>query len=326
MGYTQIFIESIVRDFAQRYDAMRDPVTGIARRADAGETMIVSKQLEHMMKEFFNIERPPLEMFTWLDRKNTAGPGATSITYIQREYFGQAKKIASYADDLPLVEGIGKSFTNSVEAYGAAFQISINDLQAAAMAGVPISAEKPAAARRVCDEAIDYLAAFGDPETTKTGFFNNASVPVITPITGTWSTATSDQIINDVMKLWNSIRVATKKVHNATHLLFDETSWGYLDRRTTETDMTIRKYLFANLPGIQVMDSTERLNLADAAGTGPRIVAYEKNRMASWIEVPVDFDMRPAQERNLSYITNCFCKSAGTIIPYPLTIAYMDGC
>lgn len=329
-GYGRRWVEQVVRAYSRRTDAIDTRDGRGPRRLDAGETFALTEQLTSLMARSYDVKRGPLEMRRFFPVKiGVSPPWAETVKYAQYDFVGSARKIKNYSDDLPLVNGYGQEFSKAVHGYGDAFILTFQDLRAAAHLGRPIQTDLITAARRAFDQAVEQVAAFGDPDDAVApyGFFNNTNVTPVVPITGSWLTATPDQIIADLILLWESIPRLTMKNHYPTHLLLDSLSWTYIGRKVgTDDGGTIRKWIAENLsPRPQVIDTTDHLDLADAAGTGPRVMAYEYGEDNGWIDIPMDFEVHAPEQVNLSYKSACEGRTAGAIMPYPLSMAYMDG-
>lgn len=294
-------------------------------RLDASQTAIMSQQLEHMMGEIFSVEYPELSASKFFPFDTSYDPGCESIAYVSYDRYGEAKIISNYSDDLPTVNVDGTKYIAPVKGVGSSYILSIEDLRAAAMAGVPLQAEMGKVCRYAIELKLDGLAAFGDVASGLGGFLNSDVVPDIGVDTGSWGTANPDEIVGDVVKLWNSIPAATHQIHKPNTLLVDSVSFGRFLNRMTDTDMTILRYLETTLPGVQLIDQWHRLALANDAGTGPRIMAYKRDLTTGRVAVPQLFEQFPPQEKNLAFKVPCHARCGGALIHYPFAYAYMDG-
>jgi hypothetical protein len=86
----------------------------------------------------------------------------------------------------------------------------------------------------------------------------------------------------------------------------------------------MRAFLNSN-PFIRNIDQWHKLNEADAAGTGPRVVAYLRNPEVLELEIPQDFEQFAPERRNLEFIVNCHARCGGVLVYQPLAMAFMDG-
>lgn len=296
-------------------------------RLDAVQTATLSRQLEYIKAQLYNVRYPDFQARTFIPVSTEVPSGAETITYRQWDQYGMAKVVANAADDIPLVDVIAREFTTKVKSLADGYTFSIQDLRAMAMSGQPIDTMKARAARRAMEAAMDEVAAFGLPEGGMLGFVNHPNVPIIAPDTGSWASATAAQIFADLNKLVNSIVTATRGIHKPDTLLLDLDSFNLLASTPVGSDFSktlLRVFLDSN-PYIRNVDSWSRLDTADVAGTGPRVVAYLRDPEVLQLEIPQDFEQFPPQARNLAFVVPCHARIGGTVIRYPLAIAYMDG-
>ena len=296
-------------------------------RNDALETAVFARQLEHIYTKTYDVLYPEFKARKFIPLDSSVPSGASSFTYRQFDEVGFAKMVANYADDIPDVTLFGKEFTANCHSMVVGYSYSIQDIRRAQMAGLPLTDQLARIAKRAVEAKIDSIAAFGDSTLGFTGFLNNANVPLVSVITGTWSTATADQIVADLDKLVNSIVIATKGVHMPDTLLLDISSFTLLNskQRSLASDVTILKWYLANNAFITNIDHWYLLATADAAGTGKRAVCYQRNQDVLGLVIPQEFEQFPPQVKNLSFFVPCHARIGGVKIPYPLAIAYMDG-
>ncbi len=295
--------------------AIEDRAKGVLRRMDAGETAILSQELEQMMAESFNILFAPLESRTFFPVRSTTSPGADSVVYRQYERFGEAQLISDFADDLPRVNVQGTRFENPIVSFGDAYELSIQDIRAAMFAGVPLDAEMVAAARRGIEQKMNSLALTGDTTVNVKGFLNHSSIPSGAATTGTWSTATPDQIYEDCLGGIQAIRTATYRQMSPTHLLVDQSLQQYFGQRMTDTSDTTLDFLTRHT-GLTVHFTQELTNEA---------FFYNRSPQVGWIEIPQEFEQFPPQWTNLAYVVNCHARCGGAVVPYPIAFYRMTG-
>jgi hypothetical protein len=294
------------------------------RRLDAGETALLTQQLEHMMTELFNVEYPELKTRRYFPTDNSTPTGARTVAYRQYDKAGKAKIIANYGDDIPLVNVKGRKFYIPIVGLAAGYEISIQDIRAAAMANVPLDTMLAEVARMAIEFGIEELAAEGDADAGIVGFLNHPDIPIVPAVTGTWSTASPEQIIADCEEIWQSIPIVTKQIHYPTTLLLDPVSYKHTNKHLTNSNVSVKKYLKENLEGLQELDQWHRLQTAGAGGVS-RIMAYQKTPRTGRIVIPQEFEQFPPQERNLAYKVPAHARCGGAKIPYPKAFAYMDG-
>lgn len=298
---------------------------------DAKFTSVLDDELEFIKARTFDIQYPELKARMFIPVSNEADPGAESITYRQWDEYGMAKIIANYADDLDLVDALVEEFTSPVQSIGKAYQFSIQDLRRAAMSGNSLDQRRARAARRAIERGIEQIAATGAINGKSAGglggFLNNPNVPLVTPITGTWSGATAAEIIADMNKLVSSVVTSTKETQVPDTILMDQASFALISQKPVAVDnqTTVLRSFLANNPYVRNIDTWVLLENADVAGTGPRLVCYKRDPEILSLEIPQEFEQLPPEARNLSFVVNCHARVGGVLIYYPLAVAYMDG-
>lgn len=314
----------------QRFDTWSRRIaseTGLFQREDANETAIFARQLEHVYTKTYDVKYPEFKARSFIPLDASVPSGAETYTYRQFDEVGMAELIANYADDLPDVTMFGKEFTGKCKSIGNAYSYSIQDVRRASMAGMALETSLPSIARRAHEAKHDKIAAFGDTLSGLVGFLNHPNVPLVTPTTGTWSTATADQIIADLDKLVNSIVTTTNGVHVPDTLLLPITQFLRLNnlQKSAASDKTVLQWYLENNPFIKNIDHWYVLDTANAAGNGPRAVAYQRSPEVLGLVIPQEFEQFPPQAKNLAFSVPCHSRCGGVKVTYPLAIAYMDG-
>jgi len=299
------------------------------RRWDAKFTAVLEKALEYVKTKTYDIVYPDFKSRLLIPVSHDADPGAETITYRQWDEFGMAQIIANYGDDLPLIDSLVEEYTQKVKSLGAAYQYSIQDLRRSAMSGAKLDQRRARGCRRSIEFKIDDIAALGDTRTGLRGLVKHPNVPLVSPTTGTWSTATALQIIADMNKLVNSVVVLTKEVFLPDTLLLDLTNYNHIASMpmtvTGDAAMTVLKFFLTSNPYITQVGSWNKLTNADVAGTGPRAVCYKKDPEVLTLEIPQEFEQMPAQTKNLAFVVPAHARIGGVIMYYPMAVAYMDG-
>ncbi len=314
----------------QRFDSWSRRIaeaTGLFEREDANETAIFARQLEHVYTKTYDVKYPEFKARLFIPLDSSVPTGAETYTYRQFDEIGMAKLISNYASDLPNVTMLGKEFTGKCKSLGTSYSYSIQDVRRASMAGLPLETSLARVARRVVEAKIDQLAAFGDENTGLTGFLNALNVPLISPTTGTWASASADQIIADLDKLVNSILIVSNGVHVPDTLLMPIAQFLRLNnlQRSVASDKTVLQWYLENNPFIKNIDQWYLLDVADDDLNGPRVVCYKRDPEVLGLVIPQEFEQFPPQAENLAFTVPCHARVGGVKVTYPLAMAYMDG-
>ena len=167
------------------------------------------------------------------------------------------------------------------------------------------------------------------------GLFSNPNIPtgsVINPGSGTeWVNKTPDQILFDVNDLFADIFETTLMAESANTLLLPVAQWSLITStaRSANSDTTIAEYIAKNSPFLNSVDDIIPLNEASAANnptlTTDAMVAYDRNPDKLQLEIPVELEYLPIQQKNLEFIIPGRSRLAGLNIYYPLSLAIATG-
>lgn len=295
-------------------------------RLDAGETAFIAKQLEYVKATTYDVLYAPARARTFVPLDNSVPAGAESYGYDKWDVIGMAQIISNYADDLPNVDTFVTRVLAKCESLGDSYQYSIQDLRASQMAGARLDQRRAAVARDMVERKIDDLIAFGSTVNGLEGFTNHSAVGLVAPITGNWTSSTTGaQMIADLNKLVNSIFLATAGVHTADTLLVDPQSWTYLTTPIgADFNTTVLEVFTRTNPFIKNVDQWYKLATADAAGTGPRFIAYQRSPLVLDYVISAEFTQEAPQAHNLVFKVPCHARVGEVNIHYPLALAYMD--
>jgi hypothetical protein len=296
---------------------------------DGRHAAFLEKQLEYVRLQTYDIQYSSLKARLFVPVNNDIPNGAASHVYQSWDEYGRADVIASYADDFKRV-GVGvKEFVGAIKSIGASYAYSIEDLRRSAFAGTNLDTRLARAARNAIEFELDHLAAFGLKNSKLYGFLTNPSVPVKKTDVAWFGTATKDprKIMEDLSALVGDIVDRTEEVHAPDTLLLPTKHYAHIAQTpvSPNTETTILKSFLANNPYIKGIDSWKKLDKADEAGKGARIVAYKRSPDVLQLEIPQEFEQFPAQPRNMEFVINCHAKFAGVSVFYPLAIAFLDG-
>lgn len=295
---------------------------------DAKYTAILAKELEHIKAQTYDIVYAERKARKLIPVAIDTPAGAETITYDQWDHFGMAAVISNYADDLPMVDVLKEQFTSVVQTIADGFKYSIQDLNRVAMVpGAKLSQRKSQAARLVMENRVEDIAAFGLAVGGLRGLLNHPNIGLISPGTGTWSTATAVQMTADLGLLVQGVVDQTDETFLPDTLVMTSTQKGYLaNKKSANTDTSALKWFLDNNEYIENIETWYKCKLADAAGTGARMMCYKKDPVVMELEIPQEFQQLPPQARNLSFVVPCHMRIGGVVVRYPLAAAYMDGC
>lgn len=302
---------------------------------DADGAFFFQRQLEYVKSKSYDVRYADLVARSLFPVSNEGGAGITSITYRTYDQVGSAKIINAYADDLPRADVKGKETTIPVRSVGTSFGYNLDEIQSSQLTGAALDQRRANAARRAVEQVVNDVAFYGDAESGLPGLFSNPNIPtgsVVNGGTGTeWVNKTPEQILFDINDLFNDIFETTKMVERGNTLLLPPAQWAYISAtpRSSGTETTILQYLVKNSPFlsseadvIPINECTASLNPLLSADA---MIAYDRNPDKLQLEIPVELEMMPVQQKNLEFVVPGRSRIAGLNIYYPLSIAIATG-
>lgn len=302
---------------------------------DADGGVFFQRQLEHIKARSYDVRYAELKARQLFPVSNEAGPGVTNITYRTYDQVGAAKIINAYANDLPRADVAGKETTIPVRSVGISYGYNLDEIQASQLTGVGLDQRRANAAMRSNEQVVNDVAFFGDATSGLPGLFDNPNIPtgaVVNPGSGTeWVNKTPDEILFDVNDLFADIFETTKMVEQGNTLLLPPSQWSYIAStpRASNSDTTILQFLVQNSPYLTSEADIIPVNEC-AAANNPELstdamVAYDRNPDKLQLEIPVELEMLPVQQKNLEFIVPGRSRLGGLNIYYPLSLAIATG-
>ncbi len=302
---------------------------------DADGAMFFQRQLEHIKAQSYDVRYAELKARSLFPVSNEGGAGITSITYRTYDQSGAAKIINAYADDLPRADVAGKETTIPVRSVGISYGYNLDEIQSSQLTGAALDQRRANASRRSVEQIVNDVAFFGDAESGLPGLFDNPNIPtgaVVNPGSGTeWVNKTPDQILFDINDLFADIFETTKMVEQGNTLLLPPQQWSYImsTPRSSNSDTTIAQYIASNSPYLTSVEDIIPVNEC-AAANNPELstdamVAYDRSPDKLQLEIPVELEMLPVQQKNLEFVIPGRSRLGGLNIYYPLSLAIATG-
>jgi len=302
---------------------------------DADGAVFFQRQLEHIKAKSYDVRYAELKARQLFPVSNDGGAGVTTITYRTYDQAGAAKIINAYADDLPRADVAGKETTIPVRSVGISYGYNLDEIQSSQLTGAALDQRRANAARRSNEQVVNDVAFFGDATSGMGGLFDNPNIPtgaVVNPGAGTeWVNKTPDEILFDINDLFADIFETTKMVESGNTLLLPPAQWSYImaTPRASNSDTTIAQFIAQNSPFLKSIDDIIAVNEC-AAANNPELstdamVAYDRNPDKLQLEIPVELEMLPVQQKNLEFVIPGRSRLAGLNIYYPLSLAIGTG-
>jgi hypothetical protein len=316
----------------------------VSRRADANETLLVANALQTVTLDALRVEYPGVLFRQLASQQPGLTPGTASFTWDEYDVAGMAKLIANYGDDLPDVAAFVTQNVGIVRSFGASFRYSKQDVRAVMEArrlgrqGVVLDVDRVTLAREIMERKKDEIAAIGSVLGKLPGILKNPNVTVLTagaPAVGTskkWTgpDKTGLEIVTDLRSLTSQIRIQSKGIHTPTTVVMPIEEYEAASRKSLVINnmetTALGHFLTTETQSgraIQVLQ-WNRAAKADAAGTGPRVMAYEASAEAVRVVEPLDFEADPPQRVGLDFRVPCESRFGGVYIRRPLAFAYLD--
>ena len=302
---------------------------------DADGAVFFQRQLEHIKAKSYDVRYAELKARELFPVSNEGGIGITSITYRTYDQVGAAKIINAYANDLPRADVAGKETSIPVRSVGISYGYNLDEIQASQLTGAALDQRRANAARRSVEQVVNDVAFYGDDESGLPGLFSNPNIPigaVVNPGAGTeFVNKTPDQILFDINDLFADIFETTLMVERGNTLLLPPAQWSYImsTPRASNSDTTIGQYIAMNSPYLNSVDDIIPINectsTLNPTLSADAMVAYDRNPDKLQLEIPVELEMLPVQQKNLEFVIPGRSRLAGLNIYYPLSLAIATG-
>lgn len=302
---------------------------------DADGAVFFQRQLEHIKAKSYDVRYAELKARQLFPVSNEGGPGITTIVYRTYDMAGSAKIINAYADDLPRADVAGKETFIPVRSVGISYGYNLDEIQSSQLTGAALDQRRANAARRANEQTTNDVAFFGDVSSGLPGLFDNPNIPtgaVVDPGAGTeWVNKTPDEILFDINDAFADIFETTKMVESGNTLLLPPNQWSYImsTPRASNSDTTIAQYIAQNSPFLKSIDDIIAVNEC-AAANNPELstdamVVYDRNPDKLQLEIPVELEMLPVQQKNLEFLIPGRSRLGGLNIYYPLSLNILTG-
>ena len=297
---------------------------------DGIDSAFIERQLEAVKAKTYDVKYPNLQARSLLPVSHETPPGAETVKFNSFDMVGMAKIVASYADDFPRADVRVAEIRQVIKSIGSAYGFNVQELRAAAMAGLPLEQRKANAARRAVEQKIDSIAALGDSVNGLTGLLNIANALTYTIPNGAaasqaWSTKTGLEILADMNLAAAKIVSTTNDVEHPSTIVIPINQFAIISMTPVNTGIpaTILQHFLASSPWVKEVIPWYRMTGAGSGGSD-RMLVYDKDPDHLWLEMPQEFEQFPAQQKSLSFVVPCHARTGGVLCAYPLSVLYAD--
>jgi hypothetical protein len=310
---------------------------------DSNESVYFLRELEAVKARSYDVLKAPLNGAKLVPLGEIRDAAAETITYRQFDHVGKAEFIGDYANDLPRVSATGKEFISPVRSAGCSYGYSIQEIRAAAKANRPLQSMLASAAVRAHKELQNRVIFYGDETRGLKGLLSIDTIPFAgatadgaggggnSPL---WANKTPAQIIRDMNKAVDDIRVRTNDTENGANVLVLPISRYTLVNTTnagTGTDTTILQFFQMNQPNV-VVESANEISEAERQQflspdpfVGEIMIAYNRSPDKLTYELPVPFEDFAPQLESMKYVVPTHSRLGGVLVYYPQSINIVTG-
>ena len=303
---------------------------------DDGWAFYIS-QLAHLEPKIYEAKYTNINFMELIPVDTSVPEYVDNWDYISYDAVTVGKFIGSSADDLPKVGLQANKSSVPIGYAGNSFDYSLDELRKSQQMRIPIDATKGRMAFRGAQEHMQKVAYFGDAARGMSGLFNNPNVSLDNSTTD-WSTATGQEIIDDMNGLFIKVWTDSANVHVPNTLVLDSTRYATISSRRMDsgTDTTILEFFMANNLYTSLTGQRPRvvprlqLTAAELAANGvsnggkDRMMAFELNDENLSMVNPIPWRALAPQMRGLNIEVACEYKCSGTEIRYLFSAAYRD--
>lgn len=315
-----------------------DAVVVDAKLDDTG-TVFFQRQLEAIESTTYDVLYPDLEARECFPTFNFGGAGATSLTFRSFDRAGTADIINARATDLPKSSISGKEYSIGVKSIGVAYDFDVDEVQAAAMTGLPLEARRAEAAKRGYEETINAIAWNGGEGLR--GFFSDENaLPQLTlpkAIIDHANSANSAHPVEVAMMLHsavNSIFAETKKIHKAEFMWMPIELYQYIATTPMSEQFpneTILSYFLRTNMYINSAEQVKPLNQLAYSDNkfGEDIIVIGQMNVAGKqtcrLREPLPLQFMPVQLHGLVYEVPARGRFAGVEVTYNAAFKVVKG-
>jgi len=290
-----------------------------------------NKMLEYFSAEMFRAEELPTY---WRDVFFVSSEMPDTMDTFTQHYWTSSGVVSWFraGGEIPMVEVGGVPVSIRCDWLVNGYEVTDFELETARATGVPLEPERAIAAREAHEVKANAVTFLGDAETNRIGLLNHPNITTANAPTGTWSGATTLQILADLNYLASRPFIATKTnaSKNGTKLkiLVSPPQWSI----ATETPMSVEntesiaQTFVKNSPWIDSMEDFMAIPECEGNGTAGVDVAMAvpKNRRYCEVIMPSDVHTRPSVLGLLKMQVPVASKFGALMVRYPLYLYQME--
>lgn len=289
----------------------------------------LSQQLQYLEKTLYSVKRPKNKSRILIPTDFNIPRGAKSVAYDTYEDYGTAAIVGSDPTDIPLIGVKATRNTGPVKTLADGYNITLDDIEAAQMSGVPLDTMLPEKARQILLRKEDALAFAGDSDHGLDGFnLSTLDNEVVATVSGatTWADKLlagdgAYAVITDIAEAGNEIMtdVGDNEELYADTLLIDPFNFGLIARTPMPGNpaTTILRFILDTDPHIKNVESWSKLTTS-GTGSTKQFFLYRRDPSVVRMRIAMDVEQRPPQEKGLGYFVALRSKFGGVHWYQPL--------
>lgn len=225
---------------------------------------------------------------------------------------------------------IGKT-ANPLTLWGMQLGWTIPELESAQKLGRPVDTQKFDGMKLKHNMDIDEQVYIGDTALGYTGLVNGTVGTNTNAQTGTWSTATAQQILDDINELLNAVYASSGYAVCPSELRLPPLKFSMLVSKLVSSAGNISILEFVKQNSLSNSINGRPLNIQPlkwlyqrGTSSTDRMIAYTKD--TQYVRFPlVPLQRTPLEYRGIHQLTTYFGRLGVTEMVYPETVGYRDG-
>lgn len=293
-----------------------------------GDALIRPQDLNAIDRRVYEPNASELKARSIFSIKTDIPAGAKTYSYDVLTRSGVAKILAPGANDVPLVDADLTEETVKIYSIAAAFNISVQEVREAQMAGRQLDVTKADTVRKAIAEKENQIAFSGDGKYGIKGLTDAIGIQVFAAPqneAGTsteWKDKSGKEIVADIRKAKNVINKLNG--HQADTLLLTPDSFEELEKVFNEfTQQTVLEYIRSQ----NWFRRIETVNDLKGKGIGGTecFVVLDTSPSVVQLGIPLDITRHPQEYAFPNTKVPFEERTTGLIIRYPMAICRADG-
>lgn len=293
-----------------------------------GDALIRPQDLNAIDRRVYEPNASELKARSIFSLKTDIPAGAKTYSYDVLTRSGVAKILAPGANDVPLVDADLTEETVKIYSIAAAFNISVQEVREAQMAGRQLDVTKADIVRKAIAEKENQIAFSGDGKYGIKGLTDAVGIQVYAAPqneAGTstqWKDKTGKEIVADIRKAKNMINKLNG--HTADTLLLTPDSSEELEKTFNEyTQQSVLEYIRSQ-NWFQRIETVNDLKGKGLASSNCFVVLDSSPNVVE-LGIPLDITRHPQEYAFPNTKVPFEERTTGLIIRYPMAIVRTDG-